>query len=101
MSNAVVNFSNLDLIPKLMEEMHSLKDKVSNLEQYHKITYDLSKRKGVREFLNISDATLNNYMKDGRFKENIHFTKEIKGKKIKITFVEDGILAFKKQKDLK
>jgi len=40
-------------------------------------------------------------MKDCRFKENIHFVKEIKWKKIKITFVEDGILAFKKQKELK
>lgn len=40
-------------------------------------------------------------MEDGRFKKNFHYRKEIKGKTIKITFVEDGILAYKKEKGLK
>ena len=36
-------------------------------------------------------------MKDGRFKQGVHFTKAIKGKKIRITFVEDAILDFKEK----
>ena len=43
----------------------------------------------------MSDGTLNNMLKDGRFKQNIHYTKQINGKKVMITFVEDGILAYK------
>ena len=33
-------------------------------------------------------------------RKNFHYKKEIKGKTIKITFVEDGILAYKKEKGL-
>jgi hypothetical protein len=47
------------------------------------------------------DSIVNNIIKDGRFKQNFHYKKEIKGKTIKITFVEDGILAYKKEKGLK
>ena len=57
---------------------------------------DLTTRKNVKKYLEISESTLINMMKDGRFKQNIHYTKQINGNKVMITFVEDGILAYKK-----
>jgi len=93
---SAVDFDVLKLIPKMLEEMKDLKKEVTELKQHIKPEYDLTKRAGVMAFLNISDGTLNNMIKDGRFKKNFHYRKEIKGKTIKITFVEDGILAYKK-----
>lgn len=94
---SAVDFEVLKLIPKMLEEVQKLQSEVIELRQHIKPKYDLTKRADVKTFLNItSDATISNMMKDGRFQENIHYTKEIKGKKIKISFVEDGILAYKK-----
>ncbi|MCT7528766.1 hypothetical protein N5T79_06370 [Aliarcobacter cryaerophilus] len=94
---SAVDFDVLKLIPKMLEEMQDLKKEVTELRQHIKPKYDLTKRDDVKKFLNnITDTTLCNMMKDGRLKENIHYKKEIKGKRIMITFVEDGILAYKK-----
>jgi len=101
MNNTIVNFSNLDLIPQLLEKIDNLENEVYIIKQELKPKYDLTKRAGVRAYLGICDMTISAYINNGTFKENIHFKKEIKGKRIKIIFVEDGILAFKKQKDLK
>ena len=98
---SAVDFSVLQLIPKLLEQMQELQNEVTELKQNLAPKYDLTKRAGVKAFLNISDGTLNNMIKDGRFKKSFHYRKEIKGKTIKITFVEDGILAYKKEKGLK
>jgi len=99
--NTIIDFSSLNYIQELKEEIQTIKEQLTRIEEYYKPKYDLTKRSEVLRFLEITDPTLNAYMKDGRFKENIHFKKEIKGKKIKITFVEDGILAFKQKKELK
>lgn len=94
---SAVDFEVLKLIPKMMEEVQQLKSEIKELKQHIKPEYDLTKRDDVKKFLNnITDTTLCNMMKDGRLKENIHYKKEIKGKRIMITFVEDGILAYKK-----
>jgi|GEM_PF-1034055 len=99
--NTIIDFSSLNYIQELKEEIQTIKKQLTRIEEYYKPKYNLTKRSEVLRFLEITDPTLNAYMKDGRFKENIHFKKEIKGKKIKITFVEDGILAFKQKKELK
>ncbi|MDY0194275.1 MAG: hypothetical protein RBR93_12240 [Aliarcobacter butzleri] len=93
---SAVDFDVLNLIPKMFEKMEEMQSEITELRQHLKPKYDLTKRAGVKAFLDISDGTLNNMMKDGRFKENIHYTKQIKGKKIMISFVENGILAYKK-----
>ena len=93
---SAVDFDVLKQIPELLKELKELKSEVTELKQYIKPEYDLTKRDGVKKFLDIADGTLINMMKDGRLKENIHYKKEIKGKKIMISFVEDGILAYKK-----
>jgi len=100
-NNTIIDFSSLNYIQELKEEIQTIKEQLTRIEEYYKPKYNLTKRSEVLRFLEITDPTLNAYMKDGRFKENIHFIKEIKGKKIKITFVEDGILAFKQKKELK
>lgn len=93
---SAVNFDVLDLLPKMFEKMEEMQTELTELRQQLKPKFNLTKRAGVKAFLDISDGTLNNMMKDGRFKENIHYTKQIKGKKIMISFVENGILAYKK-----
>lgn len=93
---SAVNFDVLGLLPKMFEKMEEMQTELTELRQQLKPKFDLTKRAGVKAFLDISDGTLNNMMKDGRFKENIHYTKQIKGKKIMISFVENGILAYKK-----
>ena len=102
MSNTItVDFSVLGLLPNIAKQMETMQNEILELKVRLSPKYDLTKRAGVKAFLNISDGTLNNMIKDGRFKKNFHYKKEIKGKTIKITFVEDGILAYKKEKGLK
>ena len=91
-----VDFSVLSLLPQIAESLEQLKKENEELKQHFNPKYDLTKRAGVKAFLNISDGTLINMMKDGRFKQNIHYTKQINGNKVMITFVEDGFLAYKK-----
>lgn len=100
-ANTTIDFSVLKLLPTIYKQIETMQNKIFNLEQQLTPKYDLTKRAGVKAFLNISDGTLNNMIKDGRFKQNFHYKKEIKGKTIKIIFVEDGILAYKKEKGLK
>lgn len=92
----LLDFSSLELIPQLLKEIKYLNEQVEIIKQNVVPKYNLTKRAGVKSFLDISDGTLNNLIKDGRFKQNIHYTKQIKGKKIMISFIEDGILAYKK-----
>jgi hypothetical protein len=88
-------FENLDKIIDILEKLDSLNSKILNIENKLTPKLDLTKRDGVKKFLDISDATISNYINNGKFKQGVHFNKIIKGKKIKITFVEDAILDFK------
>ncbi len=95
--SAVINFEVLKNIPDILKTLHSMQKEIEELKQYVKPKYDLTKRDGVKKFLEIGDVTLSTMMKDGRLKQGVHFTKAIKGKKIRITFVEDAILDFKEK----
>ena len=88
-----INLENLDLLPHILEKLNNLENEIKNLKLSN---LDLTARAGVKEFLNISDSTLNVMMNDGRFIPGVHFTKEFKGKKPKITFVKSAIIEFKK-----
>lgn len=90
-------FKNLEHIPKLLAYLEEIKIKVDRLEENLLIKLDLTTRKDVKKYLNISDGTITNYINDGRFKINVHYKKEIKGIKPKITFIESGILDFKEK----
>lgn len=89
------SFENLDKIIDILEKLDSLNSKILNIENKLTPKLDLTKRDGVKKFLDISDVTISNYINNGKFKQGVHFNKIIKGKKIKISFVEDAILDFK------
>jgi hypothetical protein len=93
--NMNFSFENLDKIIDILEKLDSLNSKILNIENKLTPKLDLTKRDGVKKFLDISDVTISNYINNGKFKQGVHFNKIIKGKKIKISFVEDAILDFK------
>lgn len=92
----MLDFSSLELIPQLLKEIKYLNEQIEIIKQNVAPEHDLTTRAGVKSYLKISDGTIHNMLQDGRFKQNIHYTKQIKGKKIMISFIEDGILAYKK-----
>lgn len=87
----------LKYIPMLVEQNIELLEKVRLLEDKLIPKYDLTKREGVKQYLEICETTLNKMMNDGRLKQEIHFKKEIKGSRTKITFIESAILDFKEK----
>lgn len=89
-------FENLELIPQLLEKIQFLEKKISLLEFNLIKPLDLTVRRNVKQYLNISESTLINMMKDGRLKEGKHFVKSLKGNKAKIVFIESTIKEFKK-----
>jgi len=91
-------FKNLEQIPKLLIYLEEIKIKVEKLEKDLIPKLDLTKRSGVKKYLNISDSTIYQMMNDGRFKEGIHYKKTLKGKRVNIIFVESAIVNFKEKK---
>ena len=89
-------FENLELIPQLLEKILHLEQKINLLETNLIKPLDLTTRKNVKEYLNISESTLNNMFKDGRLKQGKHFTKSLKGNKAKIVFIQSEIMELKK-----
>lgn len=89
----IISYENLDLIPKLLQELKELKEEISNLSNKNKP--NLTKLQFVAKYLQVSKTTVFNYTKDGRFKENIHYKKNIVNKTIKYVFVESAIIKFK------
>ena len=89
-------FENLELIPQLLEKIQFLEKKISLLEFNLIKSLDLTVRRNVKQYLNISESTLINMMKDGRLKEGKQFVKSLKGNKAKIVFIESTIKEFKK-----
>lgn len=89
-------FENLELIPQLLEKISLLEKKISHLEENLIIPLDLTNRKNVKHFLNISESTLNNMFKDGRLRQGKHYTKTIKSNRTKIVFIESAIKELKK-----
>jgi predicted DNA-binding transcriptional regulator AlpA len=89
---------NLNILPLLFQQFVELTKKVENLEDQLIPKLDLTKRKDVKKFLDISDSTIYVMMNDGRFKEGIHFTQSIKNKKNTIVFIESAIKGYKENR---
>lgn len=85
------SFKNLDLLPELLEKLVFLEDKIKLLEKNLIKSPDLTKRKNVREYLDISESTLNNMFKDGRLKIGVHYHKTIEKGKIRVIFISEAI----------
>lgn len=91
-------FENLELIPQLLEKVLILEEKIKLLEINLIMPLDLTTRKNVKKYLEISESTLINMMKDGRLKQGKHFIKEFKNNRFKIIFVESAIIKLKELK---
>ena len=89
-------FENLELIPQLLEKISILEIKLQHLEENLITPLDLTNRKNVKQYLNISDSTINNMLKDGRFKQGVHYQKVIKKNRVRIIFNHNAIKEFKK-----
>ena len=90
------SFDNLNLIPELLLKISMIEDKLLHLEQNLIVPLDLTNRKNVKQYLNISDSTINNMLKDGRFKQGVHYQKVIKKNRVRIIFNHNAIKEFKK-----
>ena len=92
-----ISFENLNKIVDILEKLDSLNSKILNIENRLTPKLDLTKRDGVKKYLDISDSTLYQMMNDGRLKQNIHYKKTINGKRVNIIFVESAIVGFKEK----
>ena len=91
-----ISFENLKKIDTILEAINLLNSKILNLENRLVPKLDLTKRDGVKKFLDISDSTLYKMINDGRLKQGVHYKKTLKGKRVNIIFVESAIVNFKK-----
>ena len=90
-----ISFENLNKIVDILEKLDSLNSKILNIENRLAPKLDLTKRDGVKKYLDISDSTLYQMMNDGRLKQGVHYKKTLKGKRVNIIFVESAIVNFK------
>jgi predicted DNA-binding transcriptional regulator AlpA len=90
-----ISFENLKKIDTILEALDLLNSKILNLENRLVPKLDLTKRNGVKKFLDISDSTLYKMINDGRLKQGVHYKKTLKGKRVNIIFVESAIVNFK------
>ncbi|MCG3655965.1 hypothetical protein [Aliarcobacter butzleri] len=95
---SAVDFDVLKLIPKMFEKMEEMQTEITELRQHLKPKFDLTKRAGVKAFLDISDSTIDRYIKDGTLKQGYHYHREIKNNKSIIIYVSGAIEEFKKEK---
>ena len=91
----IISYENLDLIPQLLQEVKDLSQKLNDYT--NKTKPKLTTITTVAKYLNVSKMTIYNMLDDGRFKENIHFKKQMLKNKVKIVFVESAIIKFQKE----
>ncbi|MFY4859060.1 hypothetical protein ACOTVM_00745 [Aliarcobacter butzleri] len=96
---SAVDFSSLDLIPKMLEKMEEMQTELTELRQQLKPKYDLTKRADVMTYLNISESTLDRHIRMGVFKQGYHYHREIKNNKSIIIYVSSAIEEFKAIKE--
>ena len=96
--NSIKVLIDSSVLSDIYEVVLELKKDVDILKNELIQSLDLSKRNDVRKYLNISESTLMNMMNDGRLKIGKHYTKDIKGSKPKITFIESAIIDFKEKR---
>lgn len=91
----LIDLSNLDLIPQLLQELKDLKQEILNYTNKNKPK--LTTLTNVAKYLKVSNMTVYNMVDDGRLKENIHFKKQMLKNKVKIVFVESAIMKYQKE----
>lgn len=79
-------FEELELTLKIILEKLNKQEQMLNL-----YTSNLTTRKQVAEFLGVCTKSIENYEKDGRFKEGVHYVREESGR---LKYLPQGIVEF-------
>lgn len=84
---------------KLEDKFDLMQERLDNLTELLQLSINaLNTKKSVSQFLNKSEKTIDNYISNGIFKENVHYFRNFNNK---VEFIPIGILEFKKQPTLK
>lgn len=95
----LTTLNHLRVLPLILEKIENLENNLSKMFKEEQEQYDLTKRAGVKAFLNISDSTIAKYLREGIFRQGYHYHREIKNNKSIIVFVSGAIEEFKKSKE--
>jgi predicted DNA-binding transcriptional regulator AlpA len=90
-----LDFSSLDLIPILLDELQSLKKEIELIKQSVVPDLDLTKAKGVMAYLNISKSTLDRKVREDEFKKGIHYIQNKIGENKR--YIPEAIKQYKQQ----
>ena len=93
----LTTLNHLRVLPLLLEKIENLENRVAKM--FKEEQYDLTKRAGVKKYLNISDSSIAKYLREGIFRQGYHYHREIKNNKSIIIFVSGAIEEFKKSKE--
>ena len=93
----IVDFSNLDLIPKLLEKIEFLEQEIKVIRNAVVPELDLTKAKGVMAFLGISKSTLDRKIREGEIKKGVHFIQDGIGENRR--YIPTAIQEYKKNKN--
>ena len=95
---SLVNLEAINMIPQMMEKIDFLNMEIMKIKNHLEPQYDLTKRAGVIKYLDVSNSTIERYIRKGIFIFFYHYNKELKGRKSIITFISGAIEEFKKEK---
>ncbi len=95
---SLVNLEAINMIPQMMEKIESLNLELMKIKNHLEPKYDLTKRAGVMSYLNISNSSIERYIREGIFIRGYHYHRELKQSKPIIRFVSGAIEEFKKEK---
>ena len=91
-----LDFSSLDLIPILLEELKLLKKEIEIIKLSVVPDLDLTKAKGVMAYLDISKSTLDRKVREGvEFKKGIHYIQNKIGENKR--YIPEAIKQYKQQ----
>ncbi len=93
-----IAYENLNLIPQMLQLIKKQGAEIVKLNELVVPKTDLTKLVNVAKYLNVTKKTIYNYIDDGRFKQNIHYKKNIHPSSVKIVFIESAIEKFKKDR---
>lgn len=90
-----LDFSSLDLIPILLDELKLLKKEIEVIKLSVVPNLDLTKAKGVMAYLDISKSTLDRKVREGEFKKGIHYIQNKIGENKR--YIPEAIKQYKQQ----
>jgi len=90
-----ISFENLKKIDTILEKIEYLEDKINKLSDKNS-KLDLTGVSKVSQYLGVTNKTIYNYIDNGIFKEYIHFKRVLNKNSVRIRFIENAIINFKK-----